>query len=82
MLKSLGIGEGSDGDDDATNEITSFIEAIHIHCKDLGIIPAIALLWIRNLLDCNLYSTERGTQAPKGTLPKNSVSNPHRNKTY
>ena len=43
LLKSLGNGEGSDGDGDAVNEITSFIETIHIHCKSLGITPAIVL---------------------------------------
>ncbi len=44
LLNSLGNGEGSDGDGDAANEITSFIEAIHTHCKNLGITPAIVLL--------------------------------------
>ena len=83
LLKSLGIGEGNDrgdGDDD-TNEITSFIEAIRMHCKNLGVTPAIALLWIKDLLDCNLYPNERGTGASKGTLSKNPTSTPHRDKT-
>jgi hypothetical protein len=78
LLKNLGNGE--DGDGDASNEITSFIESIHIHCKNLGITPAIVLLWIKDLLDCNLYPNERGTQAHMGTLPRNSISNPHRDK--
>ncbi len=81
LLKSLGIGEVGDGDGDTASEITSFIGAIHTQCKNLGITPAIALLWIRNLLDCNLYSTERRTQASVGTLQKNSISTPHRDKT-
>jgi hypothetical protein len=83
LLKSLDIGDGNDrgdGDDD-TIEITSFIEAIRMHCKNLGVTPAIALLWIKDLLDCNLYPNERGTGASKGTLPKNPTSTPHRDKT-
>ncbi len=80
LLKCLGNGEGSDGDGDAVNEITSFIGTIHIHCKSLGITPAIVLLWIKDLLDCNLYPNERGTQAPMGILPKKSISSPHRDK--
>ena len=80
LLKNLGNGEDGDGDGDASNEMTSFIESIHIHCKNLGINPAIVLLWIKDLLDCNLYPNERGTQAHMGILPRNSISNPLRDK--
>ena len=82
LLKSLDIGEDNDrgdGDDD-TNEITSFIEAIRMHCKNLGVTPAIALLWIKDLLDCNLYPNERGTRASLGTLTKNPIPTPHRDR--
>ncbi len=47
LMKNIGIGEDDDEakyDDDATNEISSFLETLYKPCKSLGIQPAIVPL--------------------------------------
>ncbi len=82
LMKNLGIGED---DDDATNEISSFLETVYQNCTSLGIQPTIVPLWIKDLLDCrNHHSTEKNydQQTPMEVSPNNiSGSIPNSYKT-
>ncbi len=82
LMKNLGIGED---DDDATNEISYFLETVYQSCKSLGIQPAIVPLWIKDLLEChNHHSHEKNgvQQTPMNSSPNNSsVSIPYSDKT-
>jgi predicted acetyltransferase len=72
LMKNLGIGDDNEDakyDDDATNEISNFLETVYKTCKNLGIKPNIVPLWIKDLLECrNHPSNEKNgdQQTPMG----------------
>ncbi|MBA3284333.1 MAG: hypothetical protein H0U27_04650, partial [Nitrosopumilus sp.] len=78
LMKNLGIGEDDEDakyDDDATNEVSYFLETVYQNCKSLGIQPTIVPLWIKDLLDCrNHHSNEKNydQQTPMEVSPDNS----------
>ncbi|MEJ7640735.1 MAG: hypothetical protein WKF36_00915 [Candidatus Nitrosocosmicus sp.] len=78
LMKNLGIGEDDEDakyDDDATNEVSYFLETVYQNCTSLGIQPTIVPLWIKDLLDCrNHPSNEKNydQQTPMEVSPDNS----------
>ncbi len=70
-MKNLGIVDSNEDikyDDDATNEISYFLETVYQNCKSLGIRPAIVPLWIKDLLDCRNHPANEKNYNPQTPL--------------
>ncbi len=68
LMKNLGIGDDNEDakyDDDATNEISDFLDALYKPCKSLEIKPAIVPLWIKDLLECRNHPSEEKSYKPQ-----------------
>ena len=79
LMKNLDIGDDHEQtkyDDDATNEVSSFLETLNKPCKSLGIQPSIVPLWIQDLLECRNHPSieKNGDQKTPVDLSPNTSS--------